>query len=223
MPYCLLKSPLPWMFLVLGLSGIFFGYGFSSIILTSILTLSNLIFNFSKHKQTSPPPEKLVPQNDHQESSNSTSKLQALVEEENEKSENEHNDQNKEDEDGDGQSKIMVSESESQGRSSTSEDSEADYWQGNIFGSSDGSISDEDSLIEISLPSGVYIDHYNEELKEEKKKKLEDDFTTESFFKQQMSLVELLADLNEMNEEDNLIEIDLSMGSIKCPRFEIHA
>jgi hypothetical protein len=35
--------------------------------------------------------------------------------------------------------------------------------------------------------------------------------------------MELLAELNEMNEEENLIEIDISMGSIKCPRFEIEA
>ncbi|KAI3457711.1 hypothetical protein Pfo_014374 [Paulownia fortunei] len=36
------------------------------------------------------------------------------------------------------------------------------------------------------------------------------------------SLIELdIPDVNEMNEEDNLIEIDIYMGSIKCSRFEI--
>ncbi|MFQ6620083.1 hypothetical protein Gotur_000434 [Gossypium turneri] len=40
---------------------------------------------------------------------------------------------------------------------------------------------------------------------------------------QQRSLMELLAELNDMNEEDNLIEIDISMGSIKCSSFEIEA
>jgi hypothetical protein len=48
------------------------------------------------------------------------------------------------------------------------------------------------------------------------------DFSPESFF-QPHCLMELLSDINEMNEEDNLIEIDISMGSIKCSRFEIEA
>ncbi|WRX29459.1 hypothetical protein QQP08_021946 [Theobroma cacao] len=45
----------------------------------------------------------------------------------------------------------------------------------------------------------------------------------ESIFKQQQDLVDFLAEINEVNEEENLIEIDISIGSIKCPRFEIEA
>ncbi|XP_024441575.1 uncharacterized protein LOC7456011 [Populus trichocarpa] len=87
---------------------------------------------------------------------------------------------------------------------------------------SDGSISDEDSLIEISLPGGHYIcDHEEDEVIYNLQNKLPD-FAPGSFFKQH-GLMELLAELNEMNEEENLIEIDISMGSIKCPRFEIEA
>jgi hypothetical protein len=37
----------------------------------------------------------------------------------------------------------------------------------------------------------------------------------ESIFRQQ-GLMELFAEIAEVNEEENLIEIDLSMGSIKC-------
>ncbi|KAK4276416.1 hypothetical protein QN277_019362 [Acacia crassicarpa] len=75
--------------------------------------------------------------------------------------------------------------------------------------SSDGSISDEESLIEIALPTGhCSLKHLQQ---------------------QQHSLTmmtELLAEYNfDMNEEDNLIEIDISMGSIKSypSRFEIQA
>nr|XP_004502190.3 uncharacterized protein LOC101500977 [Cicer arietinum] len=76
---------------------------------------------------------------------------------------------------------------------------------------SDDSISDEESLIEIALPSGHFMDQQN-------KKELSYD---QSLFDQQ-SLMEFLAEFNEMFEEENLIEIDISMGSIKqCSRFEI--
>lgn len=68
----------------------------------------------------------------------------------------------------------------------------------------DGSISDEESLIEISLPSGHLMDKHKQKFN-------------------QQSLMELLAEFNEMFEEENLIEIDISMGSIKCSRFEIEA
>ncbi|PON87961.1 hypothetical protein TorRG33x02_161630 [Trema orientale] len=116
----------------------------------------------------------------------------------------------------------------------------------------DGSISDEESLIEISLPSGHYVEHRhnhkeahddhdyrNKDLQplmfnlhnQQKKNnnnimaKDHDQLFPDSFsnlFKQH-SLMELLAEINEMNEEENLIEIDISMGSIKCSRFEIQA
>ncbi|KAJ0102047.1 hypothetical protein Patl1_03954 [Pistacia atlantica] len=63
----------------------------------------------------------------------------------------------------------------------------------------------EDGLIEIAIPNSK-----------------SSDFLPESIFNQQ-GLMELLADINEVNEEENLIEIDISEGSIKCSRFEIEA
>lgn len=68
----------------------------------------------------------------------------------------------------------------------------------------------EDGLIEINLPSS----HFSG-LTEERVQKLEaklPDFLPEAMFKQE-GLMELLAEINEMNEEENLIEIDISMGS----------
>lgn len=105
---------------------------------------------------------------------------------------------------------------------------------------SDGTISDEDSLIEIALPSGHFVGHnrhhHHNQNKEEsnskynnnhnccslQQKKRELSSAHEALFNQQ-SLMEFLAEFNEMNEEDNLIEIDIAMGSIKCSRFEIEA
>ncbi|XP_020206885.1 uncharacterized protein LOC109791929 [Cajanus cajan] len=56
---------------------------------------------------------------------------------------------------------------------------------------------EEDGLIEIKLPNN----HFSELL-------------PESIFKQQ-GLKELLAEINEMNDDENLIEIDISKGSTK--------
>lgn len=69
---------------------------------------------------------------------------------------------------------------------------------------------EEDSLIEINLPSSHFSD-----LTEEHKQTLESmlpDFLPESIFKKQ-GLMELLAEINDMNEDENLIEIDISVGS----------
>ncbi|KAL3717738.1 hypothetical protein ACJRO7_009213 [Eucalyptus globulus] len=55
-----------------------------------------------------------------------------------------------------------------------------------------------------------------------------DNFSTgegseESLF-QQYCLADLLSEINKMNEEDdNLIDIGISLGSFKCSRFEIEA
>ncbi|KAF8409736.1 hypothetical protein HHK36_005815 [Tetracentron sinense] len=113
----------------------------------------------------------------------------------------------------------VMLERESSDRSSTSEASEVDWpFTGNLGQTpecSDDSISDDDSLIEIALPSGHYVGP-----KEESKLKSQpnfSDFLPDSIFRQQ-GLMELLAEVNEMNEEENLIEIDISMGSIKCSR-----
>lgn len=109
---------------------------------------------------------------------------------------------------------------------------------------SDDSISDEESLIEIALPSGIYVGspkhheedhhHHHHDPKFFKQQKFPappvvaeaaDDNIDQSllFHHHQASFMELLAEINDMNEEENLIEIDLSMGSIKCSRFQIQA
>ncbi|XP_059443691.1 uncharacterized protein LOC132175686 [Corylus avellana] len=79
---------------------------------------------------------------------------------------------------------------------------------------SDVSASDEDdddSLIEICLPGSK-----SGGLDEEPKQKLQSnlpDLLPESIFEQQ-GLLELLAEINEMNEEENLIEIDLGLHPV---------
>lgn len=113
-------------------------------------------------------------------------------------------------------------------------------WSSAAVFSDDGSISDEESLIEISLPSGHYVDHHHKEVhhdhqdlqpmlfnlhNQQKNNNImaKDLFPDSCNIFRQRSLMELLAEINEMNEEENLIEIDISMGSIKCSRFEIQA
>lgn len=111
---------------------------------------------------------------------------------------------------------------------STSEDYEEEVDHNHTPEDSDGTISDEDSLIEIALPSGHFVSshHHKQESNskynncslQQKKREL----SAETLFNQQ-SLLEFLAEFNDMNEEENLIEIDIAMGSIKCSRFEIEA
>ncbi|RYR45151.1 hypothetical protein HN51_023502 [Arachis hypogaea] len=92
----------------------------------------------------------------------------------------------------------------------TCEDSEEVDW------CSDGSISDEDSLIEIALhkEEPLYRNYYSLQQKRR-----------EALFSHHQSLMEFLSELNnDVSEEENLIEIDISMGSIKySSRFEIKA
>ncbi|CAH1429705.1 unnamed protein product [Lactuca virosa] len=95
----------------------------------------------------------------------------------------------------------------------TEEDSDFDGWQfsGEVYrrpDCSDGSISDEESLIEIALPGGHYVGYQ--------------DVEEPKFCCRQRSPESVLW-WPEMNEEENMIEIDLSVGSIKCSRFEIKA
>ncbi|XP_043720140.1 uncharacterized protein LOC122667757 [Telopea speciosissima] len=110
--------------------------------------------------------------------------------------------------------------------SSTSEGSEFDWafpsevrW--GPAACSDDSISDDDSLIEIELPEGTYFGTKEEPITVKSRPNLPD-FLPESMFPQE-DLMGILAEINEMNEEENLIEIDISMGSIKCSRLEIEA
>ncbi|CAJ1971510.1 unnamed protein product [Sphenostylis stenocarpa] len=67
----------------------------------------------------------------------------------------------------------------------------------NLAFDSDGYDDEEDGLIEIQLPNN----HFSE-------------FWAECIFKQQ-GFTELMAEINEMNEDANLIEIDISKGSTK--------
>uniref|UniRef100_A0A6N2MPP6 Uncharacterized protein n=1 Tax=Salix viminalis TaxID=40686 RepID=A0A6N2MPP6_SALVM len=233
---------LPLLFVlapVLILAG-FLGYGLLSIFLTSTaLLLSSLILTFSKQNQTQVQKSVTDDQIVMADQASTSPYIEDVISKplvlEKEFTKEEKEEEGGGEEDGSQideylarSSPFITSESDFHGRSSTSEDSEVDCWlfQDKMFLSrdcSDGSISDEDSLIEISLPSGHYIcDHEEEdEVNYNLQKKLPD-FAPGSFFKQH-DLMEILAELNEMNEEENLIEIDISMGSIKCPRFEIEA
>lgn len=114
----------------------------------------------------------------------------------------------------------LFSESECIYPSSTSEDSEVDWPLEQSPDCSDGSISDEESLIEIAIPSGRYIVGHKEGPKHQNGYRKLPNYTLNSFFKGN-SLVDLLGEINEMNEEDNLIEIDISEGSIKYSRLRI--
>ena len=110
-------------------------------------------------------------------------------------------------------------ESETTDQSSTTdEDSEV----GQIPNWSDNSISDEEGLIEIALLNGYHVHGLEEE---EPKSNLQQKFPEFSpkMIVRQHSPEEMLGESSEMNEEDNLIEIDISMGSIKCSRFENEA
>ncbi|GMG98757.1 hypothetical protein Nepgr_000597 [Nepenthes gracilis] len=109
-----------------------------------------------------------------------------------------------------------LSDSESLDHTSTSEDSRSGWQFRETRGCSSGSISDEESLIEIALTNG----HFDGPKQQSQQHHWPDHC---SMFGRQSLMMELQAEINEMNEEDNLMEIDITMGSIKCSRFEIKA
>ncbi|XVE78307.1 hypothetical protein DITRI_Ditri13aG0134000 [Diplodiscus trichospermus] len=227
--FFLFNNPaLSWIIVLLPLIilATFFIFGSLSIFFTSIvlIILSTLLFIFSKRKLklVEKSVKEEIHKSVHQESS---PEMEAILSQ----NESQINTQQKQASEGEGasyqidhgylvRSPDVLSETECLDQPSTStEDSEVDWpFQDNMDQSpdfsDDGSISDEDSLIEISLPGGHYVSHNMQQ-------KLPPDFMTESIF-QHRNLIELLAD---MYEEENLIEIDISMGSIKCSRFEIEA
>ncbi|KAL6287169.1 hypothetical protein ACE6H2_011559 [Prunus campanulata] len=228
------RFPPPWMGVVapfLILMGLM-GFGFFSIFLTSmVLILSTVFFTFCKQKPVLV--EKLVEEKvlircdqsfspcleDESRTQHDEEETAALQKKEaQEEGMNPvHNYL--------GASPDLISERECLDHLSTSDESEVDWSFGdNAVQSpdcSDGSISDEDSLIEIALPGGYYVGHKEQESIFNLQQK-RPGLSNQSIF-QQHTLLELLAEINEMNEEENLIEIDLSMGSIKCSRFEIEA
>ncbi|KAF5741368.1 hypothetical protein HS088_TW10G00365 [Tripterygium wilfordii] len=224
----------------------FLGFGFSSVLIASaVVIVSSLIFRFTKQKPHFVDKLEETPRSGYGQSlpqtldtvaqsteSESITGGEAQDNEEQTESGSESDAEKKEEEEEEFvgrnihgclvRSPVTLSENDCQYRTSTSEDSEVDWiFQDKLDWSDDGSISDEDSLIEIALPSGQYLGENNKVPKFDHKMP---DFTAEeeSMLRQQC-LMELLAEFNDMNEEDNLIEIDISMGSIKCSRFEIEA
>ena len=189
-----LRNSIPWIIAVLVslfLCSSFPSYGSLFLLITTSLVLifSTFLFKFSKQKQILE--EKSVQENLAQENGvDHISDYLAI------------------------RPPGSYSESESTDQSSISEDSNVNWPcygdMGPIRSCSDD-FSDEESLIEIELPSGHSVSpkEEEEELKFEFQEKLP-------------KFMEMLAEINEMNEE-NLIEIDISMGSIKCSRFEIEA
>lgn len=205
---CLLfKNPRPWIvflasFLIfMGVLGS--GYLFS-IFLTSTVLILSTFFLALLSKQKSVLVENLYesksPQHENEINTNETT---------------DHDHQ-----EGTSTSSSGMSERDNQclDQLSTSEDSEADWLFGDSLGHddddrspdySDGSISDEDSLIEIALPSGHYVGHDHHHCREEiatfssaaLQQKVPDLLPADSIFKQR-SLIELLAEINEMNEGD---------------------
>lgn len=225
------RSPLPWFAVLAPLlvSAGYLGFGFFSLLVTStVLILSTVYFTFSKNKpivaEREEEEEEVVSRPD-QESSSQMEDVSVPQPESDTATQKEIQDAMHRIADHSVPSTDSLSESEGLYRLSTSEESEVDWpFRDNADHSpdySDGSISDEESLIEIALPSGQYVGHTEEKPKVNKQPKVPD-FSPESFF-QPRCLMELLSDINEMIEEENLIEIDISMGSIKCSRFEIEA
>lgn len=240
---CLFKNPPPWMvvFAPLLIFIGFLGSGFFTLFLitSTVLILSSTVFlAISKHK-----PLQLV----HRENSYHEDHQMAVTTDHLELVSKRQHDENQIQE-VDDDHHIVASQASSPGcddrsvsddhddrcldeylSSTTSEDSEI-VGHDRSLDHSDGSISDEDSLIEIALPSGHYVGHkyYKEEdngfnlRSASLHQKVPDLLPAGTIFRQR-SLMELLAEINEMNEEENLIEIDISMGSIKCSRFEIEA
>ncbi|XP_010252765.1 PREDICTED: uncharacterized protein LOC104594246 [Nelumbo nucifera] len=118
----------------------------------------------------------------------------------------------------------FLSESESMDHSSGSDrwdvESPSPSKMGRIQKCSDDPISDDDSLIEIELPDGHYVGPKEQHKSRQTPNLLE---MLPGSISRQQDIMELLSEINEMNEEENLIEIDISMGSIKCSRLEIEA
>lgn len=229
---CSLSKSIPWISAVVILLitfASFFGYGVFSLLFTSlVLILSTILFTlFSKKRPVHVEnfvQDKAVISSEEEEEEEEIFQLQpetVAIAQNNEEAQEE----NGVDQIHDylaNRSADLYSESESIDQSFTSEDSDVEWpYSGEAAHSpdfSDGSISDEESLIEIALPCRQYVIPKEEDTKFSLQQKLPY-FSPEAIFRQH-GLMELLA---EFNEEENLIEIDISMGSIKCSRFEIEA
>lgn len=250
---CFFKNPLPWIAVLVPVivSACFLGFGFLPILITtSFLIIISSIFFTSRHKTVPDEMERTSVKEDESLTLDQKCSPDQVEEIESEELEIESETitqpqqikKVQESEVGQTQTHDCIvvgtvldsfSESESidddQYSSTTDQDSEADWsYSGNVGQSpdcSDDSISDEESLIEIALPSGHYVGFEKEDSisKCDLGQKFPDLSPQPELIFKQHSLMERLAEGNEMNEEDNLIEIDISMGSIKCSRFEIEA
>ena len=223
---CLFKSTPSWMaplaVLLLFSSYQLVGLGLFSVLFTSLAVLISTVLCIWKHKPV-PVADKLIEEtvlSSDEENSDETENIVPTQMHMNETVTEAKETQKEQDGDGGSATNSATSpnkllESECHDRLSTSENPEC----------SDGSISDEESLIEIAIPSGHFVGQHEEEpkyncsLQQIKKREL----PAESLFSRQQSLMEFLVEFNDMNEEENLIEIDISMGVIKCSRLEIEA
>ncbi|XP_052108216.1 uncharacterized protein LOC107496113 [Arachis duranensis] len=108
-------------------------------------------------------------------------------------------------------------DSESQSTSSFENDQERSENYGMISNSDvEEEEEEEDSLIEIKLPNRYLVEEPNQKFESN----LTELFLPEYMFKQK-GLMDLLEEINEINEDENLIEIDISMGSTKCQDFRV--
>lgn len=211
-------SSVNWMssitiLIVLLFAAPFLGLGLLSVAITSVLLLSStLLFTFSK-----------------QNSSEGIQIKEALAPKY-ERSAHREEDSEAEEDDPNGEVDNSLAirlhnsllESECINAPSTSEDSEVDWLLDRTPDCSDGTISDEESLIEIAIPSGHYIVGHKEDPEHHKFYRKIPNFSPNSIFHGN-SLIDLRGEINEINEEDNLIEIDILAGSVKCSRFGIKA
>ncbi|CAN4110141.1 unnamed protein product [Withania somnifera] len=238
----LLRSAIPWIAILVPpylLFASFSGYGVVSItITTSVLVVSTIAFTFSKHKYSilkessvqDEEQEEAIVNSQLEEHSSQVKQIVSDQQPQNanfEQVEQVLSVQNPRNENGVAQIHDLYSESESLGGpSSSSEDSDIDWpFSGELEQSplcSDGSISDEESLIEIALPSGQFVKDSPKLSFHQQHQKVFTDLVPESIF-QQHYLMDFLADISDVCAEDNFIEIDISMGSIKCSGFEIPA
>ncbi|VVB01422.1 unnamed protein product [Arabis nemorensis] len=78
--------------------------------------------------------------------------------------------------------------------------------------------NEEESFIELSLPSGNYVGHHYNTMNGQQDCAINNkNQICLSNNLQDFRLIQLLAEF----EDDNLIEIDISIGSIKCSTFQI--
>ncbi|KAF3644595.1 putative nudix hydrolase 2-like [Capsicum annuum] len=234
----ILRSSVPWIAILVPpylLCANFLGYGVvSTSITTSLLVASTVAFTFSKQKHS------ILKESSVQEApcvnsqlEEHSSQVKQIVSDQQPQNvdfgqvDEVFSVQNPRIENGVAQIHDLYSESESLGGPSfSSEDSDIDWpFSGELEQSplcSDGSISDEESLIEIALPSGQFVKDSPNLSFHQQDQKVFADLVPESIF-QQHYLVDFLTDISDVYEEDNLIEIDISMGSIKCSGYEIAA